>query len=155
MSDFSTKCGNVLLGGSTGAAAGGAIGAAIGSIGGPIGSAVAPSSAAVSAPCSLFSSTRQSMQLFFHPVWYTCLIIVRRWFHEFYRSSAAYCSRGSSRGLWPQAEVPSPCCLLVGNSTLFSFFQGGNFMQPFFMPLDDPFESLGGKRKPRFPFVCY
>lgn len=40
MSDFKEKCGNALIGGSTGAAVGGSIGAVIGALGGPVTSAL-------------------------------------------------------------------------------------------------------------------
>ena len=40
MSDFKTKCGDVLTGSATGAALGGSIGAAIGACGGPVTSAL-------------------------------------------------------------------------------------------------------------------
>ena len=40
MSDFKEKCGNALIGGTTGAAVGGSIGAAIGALGGPVTSAL-------------------------------------------------------------------------------------------------------------------
>ncbi|MDE7014701.1 MAG: complement resistance protein TraT, partial [Kineothrix sp.] len=40
MSDFKERCGNALIGGSTGAAVGGSIGAVIGALGGPVSSAL-------------------------------------------------------------------------------------------------------------------